>query len=549
MRAPKLVPLVLVVLVVFLSGGCPRQRAPRNMITVGLQQEVDTLWPAFREMLASDEVLVTGKLTLSIFNDAWELVPLAAQSIPTLQNGGVELLPDGRMRTTWRLHPDLRWADGVPLTADDFVFGLGIYQDPSQEILDRTYAEKVERMEAAGADRRTLIITWKEPYAYHANYRNFEALPRHIVEPLYRQAGSGLKQHPWGRKPLLSGAFTTEHWEDGQFISMVRNPYAPPRLTPRVDKIIFKFIPMASALEANLVSGAVDAISPIGLQVDQALELQRRRGDTFDFHYTEGLAWEHIDFNLDDPWLKDVRMRRALTHAVNRKNLVESLFHGRQQLSDNFVPPRRVDVAEDIRRYGHDPVEAVRLLEEMGWMMGEDGIRQRGGEKLRLTIVTTSGVSTRERVEQIIQSDFRKVGVDLSVENVPAKVLFGEVTRRRKFKHLILFAWTMDPLKVSDTLWRCDYIPRAQNSWQGQNYGGWCNERATALLKDAAATLDDGKRNAMSREMQRVWAEDLPALPLYFRSDVSITRKGFRNWKPTGTLAPVTWNAHEWFIE
>lgn len=519
------------------------------MITVGLQQEVDTLWPAFREMLASDEVLVTGKVSLSIFNDHWDLIPSGAESLPTLQNGGVELLPDGRMRTTWHIRKDLFWADGVPLTADDFIFGLTVWQDPSQEILDRTYAEKVERMEARGDDRKTLVITWKEPYAYHANYRNFEALPRHIVEPIYRSVGSGLKQHPWGRKPLLAGAFTTEHWEDGQFISVVKNPYAPPRLTPKVDKIIFKFIPLATALEANLVSGSVDAISPIGMQVDQALQLEKRRAGEFEFHYTEGLVWEHIDLNLDDPWLKDVRMRRALTHAMNRKNLVESLFQGRQQLSDNFVPPRRSDAAPEIRTYPYDPKKAEALLDEMGWVMGADGIRARNGEKLRFSIVTTAGVTTRERVEQILQSDLRKVGIDLTVDNVPAKVLFGEVTRRRKFKHMILFAWTMDPLKVSDTLWRCDYIPGPANAWQGQNYGGWCNDEATRLLKAAAAELDDSKRRDLSITMQKIWAEDLPSIPLYFRSDVSITRKGFHNWKPTGTLVPVTWNAHEWSLD
>jgi len=309
---------------------------------VGIQQEPDSLFAPFREMIAAEEIMRAGAPTLTLFNDRWELIPSAAVAIPTVKNGGVKLLPDGRMQTTFVLRDDLFWADGVPLTADDFAFCLRLYQDPAQEIADRSYAELVEKMESQGADHKTLVITWKEPYAYYANYRNFEALPKHVVEPLYKQAGASLKQHPWGGEPLLAGAFTVDKWERGQYVALKRNPYAQSaRIKPQVDRVVWRIIPNTQTLEANVLSGAVDAVSPVGLLFDQALELQRRTGDTLDFHFNDGLQWEHIDFNLDDPWLKDVRMRQALTLGMNRAGMTEALFASKQPVAHTYNPPLR----------------------------------------------------------------------------------------------------------------------------------------------------------------------------------------------------------------
>lgn len=359
------------------AGAACRGAAPpkTTAITVGIQQEPDTLFVPFREMIAAEEVLRGGAVTLTVFDDHWQLVPSAAEAIPTSQNGGLVLAPGGRMVATWRIRNDLTWADGTRVTADDFVLHQRLLRDPSQEIADRSHVDMLESVEAAGEDRLTLRVTWKRPYAYHAEYRTFEAVPRHVVEKLWQEQGGALKQAAFGAAPLLAGAFAFEAWERGQHVSLVRNPHAPPRLRARVGRLVWRIIPSTSGLETALVSGAVDALSPVGLQIDQALELQRRHADRFDFHYTPGLSWEHIDFNLDDPWLADVRMRRALTMAMDRAGMMQKLFGGRQEVAHTYSSPRRYDHEPDTRRYAHDPVAAGALLDEMGFHPGADGIR------------------------------------------------------------------------------------------------------------------------------------------------------------------------------
>ena len=111
---------------------------------------------------------------------------------------------------------------------------------------------------------------------------------------------------------------------------------------------------------------------------------------------------------------------------------------------------------------------------------------------------------------------------------------------------MALYSWVKDPVQVSETMWRCDNIPSKSNGFLGQNMSGFCDPKVDAILKSASLELNDQKRAKLGQEFEALFAEELPSLPLYFRVEVSITKKGLKNWKPTGILQPVTWNSQEW---
>ncbi|HXW53132.1 MAG TPA: peptide ABC transporter substrate-binding protein [Myxococcota bacterium] len=551
---------LLHLLLVFVTscGGCQQKAkndakkmaVAKKSITIGIAQEPDSLFMPFKEMMASEEVVRAGTYTLTIFDQNWRIVPWAATEIPTRENGQLELFAENgikKMRTTWKIREDFNWPDGTPLTADDFVFAHKIMMDPSQEIIDRTTDEKIEKMESRGQDSRTLVVTWKEPYAYYHNYRQHEALPKHLLEPVYNQAPDQLKKSRFGQAPALAGAYTIKEWVPGSHIIAERNAKAKGALVPFFDEIIWRIIPETNTLESNLVSGTVDAISPIGLSLEQALQFEKRHKDDFDFHYTEGLMWEHIDFNLDNEILKDKRVRQALAYGSDREAIAKNLFFGRQPVAFGTEPPRSPFFNPNISKYAFDPERAKQLLDEAGWLKpsGKD-IREKNGKPLALTIMTTSGSKTRERVEQLLQSQWADIGVDVRIKNEPAKIFFGETTRKRKFDGMAMYAWIKDPLRVSDTLWRCDYIPSAKNHYLGQNLPGFCHKRADELLQKAARELDPQKRAKIGQDFEEIFAEELPSLPLYFQVEVSVTKKGLKNWQPTGMLQPISWNAHLW---
>ncbi len=530
----------------------PRKQENRkeSSLTIGISQEPDSLFMPYKEMMAAEEVSRVGTYTLTIFDENWKLIPWVAKEIPTLENKKLELFRENgqlKMRSTWEIKDDFFWADGRPLTADDFVFTYEIYKDPSQEIIDRTVIEKIEKMESKGKDHKTLVVTWKEPYAYYHNYRQHEAVPKHIVEPIYRASPEKLKKHPFGQTPMLAGPYTIKEWSPGSHIIAIRNLFAKGYLKPHIDEIIWRIIPQTNTLESNLVSGTIDAISPVGLDFDQALEFEKRHKNNYNFYYTSGLVWEHIDFNLDNEILKDKRVRQALAYGANREGIGQLLFKGRQPVAHGTEPQKSPYFNDNIRKYPFDKTKANQLLSEAGWIKkdGEE-IRSKNGKPLAFILMTTAGNKSRERIEQLLQSQWREIGVDIQIQNQPAKVFFGDTLRRRKYAHMAMFSWVKDPLAVSDTLWRCDYIPSSKNGFLGQNQSGFCNAKADQLLKSASLELDNQKRAKIGQEFEALWAEELPSLPLFFRVDVSITKKGLKNWKPTGILQPVTWNSQEW---
>ncbi len=520
---------------------------PTRQLTIGIQQEPDTLWPTFHEMMVAEEVLGTGQVSLTVFDEKWRIQPSAAVELPSVENGGVKLRGEGGgMQVTWQIDKELAWPDGTPVTADDFVFAHRLLRDKRFEVAERAVIEKVKDMRAAGKDRRTLIVEWTHPYAYFNNYRVHAVLPRHLLEARYRDHADTLLDDGFGVLPVLPGSFTVSEWVRGSHIIVERNPAARGRWRPWFDRIIFRIIPSTAALEANLVSGTIDAVSSGWLPLDRVEALQREHKDGFDFHYVEGLIFEHIDCNLDNPILADVRVRRALLYGTDRQRMLRKLFGQRQQVAHSWVPPRRPDHNSEVRRYDYDPAVAARLLDEAGYTPGPDGIRVKDGQRLELSIMTTSGNATRERIEQILQEDWRKLGVDLDIQNQPAKIFFAETLRRRSFPALAMYSWNMDPLTDSASLWRCDQIPAETNGWTGQNYPGWCNEEVTAIHGQIERSLDATHRHELLKRQQLLWAEALPVLPLYFRLEPSVTLRRLRGWKPTGTLVPVTWNAASW---
>lgn len=544
-------------------GACrePNQVAPTAKVSQRLilatQSEPDSLDPLFAESAVSSSIRLLGQRELTVYNPAWELVPDLATEVPSEANGRVRWVPHvdrpaapQMLEVTWTLRPDARWEDGVPVTGDDFLLAWEIQRDPTQEIVQRAVAERIERMEVRGTDRRTLVVTWREPYAFFADHQVHRALPAHRLASVYRRADgttASMKRNPYGQAPLANGPFRFAEWQPGQYLRFVRNDQYVPRA--ELDEIVVRIIPNQTSMQSALLAGDIDGVLATGgFSAARAMELTEQHPERFVAHWAPGLVWAHIDFNLDDPILQDRRVRRALAMAIDRQGLIDALFGGKYEVAQSFLPPRHWGYAADLPKIPYDLPAAARLLDEAGYLVPEQGtLRQnRQGQALRLTISAVAGISDIERLEQAIQSDFRKIGVELRVDNRPAKIFFGDWARKRKFPHLSFYSWVMSPSSWGDTLWQADMIPSEANGWQGKNYPGWRDEEVTALLRRLPFELSLEQRKAMMRRVQERFIEDLPAVPMYFRPVVAVARKGVEGWAPTGTLTPLTWNAGTW---
>lgn len=161
--------------------------------------------------------------------------------------------------------------------------------------------------------------------------------------------------------------------------------------------------------------------------------------------------------------------------------------------------------------------------------------------------MTTAGNALREQVQQVMKEQLKTVGIDLRIDNRPASVLFGQVTNRRQFPHLVMYAWLQTPLSLGNTLWKSEQIPTPANNWEGQNYPGWRNTENDQLLQQIENEIDVTKRIDLLKKQQAIWAEELPSIPLYFRLHLTTSSKRLTNVKPSGLAGTyINWNSNDW---
>jgi peptide/nickel transport system substrate-binding protein len=541
-------------------AGCRKNPTSPSRVVIATTQEPDALLPWFAESVAAHQVTEAVSRSLTQYDRQWRLVPALATSLPSLANGSVVPLDEAgrpvadparaaKMRVTWKLRPEAAWADGTPVTAADFLFAHDVLMDPTQEVRDRSKAQKVERMEAP--DPHTLVVTWREPYAFFAAYRNHPLLPAHAMASSFRPDGGrtrNLKESPFLRAPLGFGPFRVAEWKPGQFIRLLKNPhaYAPPRL----EEVVWQFVPSDVGAVAKLEAGEVDAIAPDGsVGVDLLEDLARRRPGEFVVDVQPGMLWAHLDVNLGDPWLKDRRVRQALAHALSREGAVRAVFKGRYQVSHALFPPLHQGHAEGLPTYPHDVERANLLLDQAGLARGPNGMRaDAAGTPVELHVAYATGVKTTEDLLQVFQQDLRGVGISLRLMGYPVKVFFGDVLKNRKARHLAFYAWSLDPMSYGETLLASTAIPSEDNGWVGQNYPGYVNPVADDLIARVPRTLEPAPRRELLQRINRLVAEDLPMVPVYYRPVVSVTRRGLEQWAPTGTPTSVSWNCEGWAL-
>jgi peptide/nickel transport system substrate-binding protein len=533
-------------------------------VVIATTREPETLHPVFGVGgMATVEILGALFEPLTVYDDRRQLRPFLATVIPTLANGGLRLLPEaearargGRMESLWHLRPDARWSDGRPVTADDFVFTYQLIRHADVPAISRETEERIARMEARDGGR-TLAVLWKEPYAFaHEGHRHL-VIPRHVEQPRF-DALADKKEYertPFNRQPVGNGPYRLAEWAFGRYLVLERQPYwhGP---GPHLDRIIYRFVPEGETVLANLDTARLGAVSPVALDHDLAWQYDQRARARGDGTYVvevapSGLWWLHIDFNLDNPVTADRRVRQALTCGLNRRAISAALF-GEDLVADSWLPPLHEAafppegrVTPDLPRYPYDRQRAVRLLEAAGWHPGPGGVRVTDGQPLRLVLTFPAGEPLTDRIAQLVQEDWRLLGVELSLRPLDARKFSESSAENRAYQGLSLYPWVLDPSADGITFWTSANIPTDANP-TGQNVCRWRHARSDELLRRATETLDRAHRRELLWEQQRLWAEELPAIPLFFHRDLSIRHRDLRNWRPTGSDTPVTWNCYEW---
>ncbi|HYZ31684.1 MAG TPA: peptide ABC transporter substrate-binding protein [Crenalkalicoccus sp.] len=532
----------------------PAAAQTRDTLTIGITQFPSTFHPNIDAMLAKTYVLGFVRRPLTAWDADWRLTCLACETLPSLENGLAEreTTPDGKpgLRVTYRLREGLKWGDGTPVTADDLRFAWEAGRDPATGFGGAEFYRSA--YELIVVDPRTVTLRYDKVTFDYASAGDFQPLPAHLERARWQADPHGYRNRTaydtdTTNPGLWSGPWRIAAVEPGAGVTLGPNP-AWSGEPPAFRHIRIRSVENTTALEAQLLAGQLDMIAgELGLPVEQATALERRTGTRFRFAYRPGLAYEHLDLQHGNPVLADVRVRRALLLAADRAQIVARLYGGRQPVAHGPLAPLDPMNDPEARHYPYDPAAAAALLEEAGWRRGADGIRRNAaGDRLALELTTTAGNRSREQVQQVLQGMWRQLGIEVTIRNETPRVLFGETLSKRRFQGLALFAWISAPESVPRTTLDSAEIPRAETNWSGQNFGGYANPEMDRLLEAIPVELDVERRRALWARLQAIYAEDLPELPLWYRTEPHIWPAWLEGVRPTGHLNPTSLWAEQW---
>ncbi len=511
--------------------------ASDSRLVIGLQQEPEVLTEVL-QATASNSMI--GNLLFSRFvryDDRMRLVPDVIREVPTRENG---LISPDYLTVTYHLRSNAYWHDGVRLTSRDVRFTFDLIRNPQVNVQSRDGWDAVETCETPDDTTVVFRLTRPDPDFVGTAFYEESILPEHI---LGHADLSHFRALPYHRAPVGSGAYRFVEWVPGSHLILESNPtfYGG---TPRISRIVFKFVPSEEALLSQIRSGEIDWFDNLSSKFLPVL----RDVPGIRIYRTPMLMYEHLDLNTESPPLSDRRVRRAIALAIDRQKIAARVYDGVVAPAYLEDPPNSPYYDEAVARRNHrDVARAGRLLREAGWWDHDgDGIADKSGQPLRLTVSSTSGQPNRERLELVLRDQLRAIGIDLRIRNYSPTVLFGTwddggVIRRGKYQ-MALYAWLAGPEpSVKSALYCLDAIPP-----RGQNYTRIRNRELTRVLEEGARTVDPRRRVELYRRASEILVDEAVSIPLFWYTAIDAVTDRLRNFRPNPTPSSDTWNAVEW---
>ena len=520
----------------------PGAHAKDNLV-IGVAQFPSNMHPDIDSEVIKAYVIDFAIRPVTAFDKDWKNSCLLCTELPTVENGlaKIEELGDGKqgMAVTIKLKPELKWGDGEPVTADDLAFTWKLGNDPASGFSNNHPWGRIGAVDVV--DKQTAVLHLK---SVNVSYNEWDQLlPEHIEGPIYAKAaaaGDYIKQTTFNRAPttpgLWNGPFLVTDYQSGVQVVLEPNPHWT-GAKPGFKRIVIKLIENTAALQANLLSGDVDMTpgDAPALTIDQVLSLQKQKPDQFVYMFKPSLNYEHIDFKIENPILADLRVRQAMAYAVDRETMVRRLFEGKQPVAATWVNPLDPNYTTGTKHYPYDLAKARALLAEAGWTAGSDGIcRSAKGDRLSVEFVTTAGNRLRELQQQVLQSQWKAACIEATIHNEPARTLFGETLKQRKYTGLVMYAWSSPVGQSPRITLGSDQIPMAANNYGGSNTAAFNNKQMDIDIARSETELDPEKQKPLWAEMQQIYADQVPVLPLFFRAEQYVLPKWLKGFTPTG---------------
>ncbi|ADU50800.1 extracellular solute-binding protein family 5 [Thermaerobacter marianensis DSM 12885] len=460
---------------------------------------------------------------------------------PGLTRWDEKMRPVPHLATEWSVSDDglvwtfkLReatWSDGQPFTADDVAFTFNeIVLNPDLGANHSSEYKAVEKVVAV--DPHTVEFHLKEPFASLPSYLAYYSgiLPKHIFE--------GVKD-PWSlnefnkKNPVGTGPFMVAEYVSGSHVRLVPNPYYWGE-KPKVKAVVFRIVPDVNAQIAQLLAGEVDMLAIDDptlldkLQNNPNLEMERVLANVYYF----------VALNQDDPRFQDKRVRQALSYAIDKEAMIQSLLKGYGQVATGPIPPLQADYYNgDVARYPYDPEKAKQLLAEAGWTPGPDGILQKDGKPFRIRM-TAAQMRQLVPATLLVQQWWKDLGIQVDVDVLDWNSYIEKAIVNRDYEATL--AWWSTPADP-------DVYPyyASEAAGKGNNIPNYRNPELDDLLRRGRAATSEEERTALYAEAQRLMADELPYLYLWWPENIVVHNKALK--VPPGSFAVKALYVDQWY--
>jgi peptide/nickel transport system substrate-binding protein len=467
----------------------PAAQATRGgLLRVGLDVDADSLDPRLTKNTSGFRIKELAFNGLVAINPDYTPVPDLAEKWDN---------PDDK---TWVFHlrPAVKFHDGSELTAADVKLTYESVLDQAFNSPFRAFYLSVDKVDAT--DKNTVTFTLKAPFAPFPSYMDLAIVPAAAVQKLGKD---------FGTKPVGTGPFKVDRWASGDTIELSANDgFFGGR--PNLDRVRVKVVPDNSGRVVGLESGDLDFVqSPVSPQ-DVA---RVQSGGKLKVERTPAAGYTYINLNCADPILADKKVRQALSHLVNKQQIIDTIYKGIGKPANGPIVPGMWAYSPDVPSYDYNPSKAGQLLDDAGWKAGPDGIRTRDGQKLSLTVRTHSEDPDRKQLIQVLQSEFQKVGIDASTNTVEFPAFFQDVQDGKYQVGVIGWLNLSDPDRATFRQFTIDGTA---------NYGKYKNEQVDKLLKDARTTLDQAKAKTMYVDAVKQIVDDAPYIFVQYQEYIAM---------------------------
>jgi peptide/nickel transport system substrate-binding protein len=447
---------------------------------------------------------------------------------PVLATGLPEVSEDG-LQFTFKLHEGVTFHDGEPFTSEDVKYTYEWYIDPENAAVNANDFRSVESVEAP--DETTVIVNLKEP-----NAAFYSQVASKFIVPAHYHSEIGEDQ--FKAEPIGTGAFRLQSWDAARstVVEAYENHF---RGRPNLDEVRLDVVPEASVRAIALENGEADSsVWPLVIEDEQRLV----ESGEFTTFITSSNAVNHFPLNNTHPILSDKRVRQAMMYAIDRQAVIDDIFGGAATIATaNLSPAVEAYYNPDVKQYPFDPEQAAALLEEAGWVMGDDDVREKDGEPLTFTCTVITGDQARRPEAEVVQSYLAEVGIDMQLEEAPVATILEQM--REGKMDASLFNWTygdgIDP-DASVTL-------RSDGT---NNFSQFTNARVDELLDAGLREIDPEARAQYYEEIQEIVAEEVPFLFMMFWDLFNHFNERVKGLPDSALTAdPIYSKAYQFYIE